>query len=163
MSDNSAEVGYLQQAIRLAVDNAAAGQLPFGAVVVRAGEVLATGVNTAVRDSDPTAHAEVAALRNACAAVGATRLPGATVYSSCEPCAVCQTVSAAVEVTGIVYAAPRKYVPDLGDPGSAEIGALLGRMQDNLRGLAPDRVTHLPVDGAAAPFARFLDDTSGTS
>jgi len=156
------EVGFLQQAIRLAGDNAAAGRLPFGAVVVRAGEVLATGVNTEERDSDPTAHAEVAAIRNACAAVGATRLPGATVYSSCEPCAVCQTVSAAAEVTGIVYAAPRELVPDLGGAGSAEIGALLGRMQGDLRSLAPDRVMHVAVDGAAEPFERFLANRSGT-
>ena len=73
MSGSQSEVGYLRQAIRLAVDNAAAGRLPFGAVVVRAGEVISTGVNTEERDSDPTAHAEVAAIRSACAAVGATR------------------------------------------------------------------------------------------
>lgn len=162
MSSNQDEVGFLQQAIRLAVDNAAAGRLPFGAVIVRAGEVLATGVNTEQRDSDPTAHAEIAAIRNACGAVGSTRLPGATVYSSCEPCAVCQTVSAAAEVTGIVYAAPRELVPDLGNAGSAEIGALLGRMQADVRSLAPDRVTHVPVEGAAEPFERFLDYRSRT-
>jgi guanine deaminase len=140
----------------------AAGQLPFGAVVVRAGEVLATGVNTEQRDSDPTAHAEVAAIRNACAAVGATRLPDATVYSSCEPCAVCQAVAAAAEMTGIVYAAPRESVPDLGNGGSPEFGALLGRMQEELRSLAPDRITHVPVDGAAEPFERFLLGHFGT-
>ena len=162
MSSNQGEVGFLQQAVRLAVDNAAAGRLPFGAVVVRAGEVLATGVNTEQRDSDPTAHAEVAAIRNACAAVGSTRLPGATVYSSCEPCAVCQTVSAAAEVRGIVYAAPRESVPDLGTAGSPEIDALLGRMQEGMRSLAPDRVTHVSVDGAAEPFERFLAYRSGT-
>jgi tRNA(Arg) A34 adenosine deaminase TadA len=162
MRSDPGDVAYLQQAIGLAVDNAAAGRLPFGAVVVRAGEVLATGVNTEMRDSDPTAHAEVAAIRNACAAVGATRLPGATVYSSCEPCAVCQAVSAAAELTCIVYAAPREAVPDLGNSGSSEIGALLTRMQDDLRSLAPDRVTQVPVDGAAEPFERFLAERSGT-
>jgi guanine deaminase len=163
MSSNQDGVGFLRQAIGLAVDNAAAGRLPFGAVVVQSGEVLATGVNTEARDSDPTAHAEVAAIRNACAAVGATRLPGATVYSSCEPCAVCQAVSAAAEVTGIVYAAPREGVPDLGNAGSAAMGELLGRMQDDLRRLAPDRVRHVPVDGSAEPFKRFLANRSAMS
>ena len=68
----------------------------------------------------------------------------------------------AAEVTGIVYAAPKEDVPDLRDAGTPEIGALLGRMQDNLRTLAPERVTHVPVDGAADPFERFPEARSGT-
>jgi hypothetical protein len=77
----------LRRAVVLAIENAAEGQLPFGALVVRDGEVLATGVNTALRDIDPAAHAEVAAVRAACRAVGTLDLRGAEVYSSCEPCA----------------------------------------------------------------------------
>jgi tRNA(Arg) A34 adenosine deaminase TadA len=107
---------WLAQAVQLALDNAAAGQLPFGAVVVRAGTVLATGVNTEVRDVDPTAHAEVAAVRNACRQLGVRHLEDATIYSSCEPCAICVSVAAAAGVTRIVYAAPKEFIPDLGDP-----------------------------------------------
>jgi guanine deaminase len=100
----------------LALDNAATAQLPFGAVVVRDGTVLATGVNTALRDVDPTAHAEVAAVRNACRQLGVVDLGGATVYSSCEPCALCVAVAAAAGVTRIVYAAPKEFVPGLEAP-----------------------------------------------
>ena len=107
---------WLAQAVQLALDNAAAGQLPFGAVVVRDGTVLATGVNTEVRDVDPTAHAEVAAVRNACRQLGTRFIEGATIYSSCEPCAICVGVAAAAGVTRIVYAAPKEFIPGLGDP-----------------------------------------------
>lgn len=107
---------WLEQAVQLALDNAAAGQLPFGAVVVRDGTVLATGVNTEIKDVDPTAHAEVAAVRNACRQLGVRELPNATIYSSCEPCAICVSVAAAAGVTRIVYAAPKEFIPDLGDP-----------------------------------------------
>lgn len=107
---------WLAQAVQLALDNAAAGQLPFGAVVVRDGTVLATGVNTQLRDLDPTAHAEVAAVRNACRQLGVGHLQNAVIYSSCEPCAICVTVAAAAGVTQIVYAAPKEFVPNLEDP-----------------------------------------------
>ena len=70
---------YLEQAVRLAAENGAAGQMPFGAVVVRAGSVLATGVNTSLADHDPSAHAEVAAIRAACKAAGSLDLRGAGV------------------------------------------------------------------------------------
>ena len=107
---------WLAQAVQLALDNAAVGQLPFGALVVRDGTVLATGVNTELRDADPTAHAEVAAVRNACRQLGVRQLTGATIYSSCEPCAICVSVAAAAGVTRIVYAAPKEFLPDLEDP-----------------------------------------------
>jgi guanine deaminase len=107
---------WLAQAVQLALDNGATGQLPFGAVVVRDGTVLATGVNTEWRDLDPTAHAEVAAVRNACRQLGVGHLGNATIYSSCEPCAICVSVAAAAGVTRIVYAAPKEFIPNLGDP-----------------------------------------------
>src|SRR4051794_12474340 len=96
---------FLRRAVDLAAGNAAAGQLPFGALVVRDGEVLAIGVNTALRDRDPTAHAEVAAVRNACRHLGVLHLTGAVIYSSCEPCALCHTAALAAGVVRIVYAA----------------------------------------------------------
>src|SRR5690606_15062535 len=99
-----ATADLLAEAVRLAVDNAAAGQLPFAALVVRDGTVLATGVNTALRDHDPVAHAEVEAVRAACRALGVQHLTGATLVSSCEPCAVCRAVAALAGITRIVYA-----------------------------------------------------------
>ena len=80
---------YMRMAIRLSVDNVEAGGGPFGAVIVRNGEVIATGVNSVVPDNDPTAHAEVSAIRTACKRLGTFKLDDCTVYSSCEPCPMC--------------------------------------------------------------------------
>ena len=80
---------YMRMAIRLSIENVDDGGGPFGAVIVRDGKVIATGVNRVVPDSDPTAHAEIAAIRSACRKLGTFRLDGCTVYSSCEPCPMC--------------------------------------------------------------------------
>ena len=80
---------YMEMAVRLSEDNIDTGGGPFGAVIVRNGEVIATGSNRVVPNSDPTAHAEVTAIRNACARLGTFKLEGCTVYSSCEPCPMC--------------------------------------------------------------------------
>ncbi len=83
---------FLQQAIDLATENVQSGRGgPFGAVIVRDGVVLATGVNQVTATNDPTAHAEVTAIRAACASISAFELRGATLYSSCEPCPMCLT------------------------------------------------------------------------
>jgi len=79
----------LRRAIRLACDNVAAGGGPFGAVVAKDGKVLGEGVNRVVPDADPTAHAEVVAIRAAARALGSHDLSGAVLYTSCEPCPMC--------------------------------------------------------------------------
>jgi guanine deaminase len=81
---------FMQQAIGLATENVTSGAGgPFGAVVVRNGEVVATGVNSVTALNDPTAHAEVMAIRAACTALGTFQLTGCEVYTSCEPCPMC--------------------------------------------------------------------------
>jgi guanine deaminase len=81
---------YMRLAIRLATENVTSGRGgPFGAVVVKDGKVLSTGTNQVTATNDPTAHAEVVAVRNACAAVGSFQLDGCEVYTSCEPCPMC--------------------------------------------------------------------------
>ncbi len=81
---------FMRMAIALATENVVSGRGgPFGAVVVREGVVLATGVNQVTATNDPTAHAEVSAIRNACRELGTFELTGATLYSSCEPCPMC--------------------------------------------------------------------------
>ena len=81
---------FMRMAIALATENVVSGRGgPFGAVVVRDGVVLATGVNQVTATNDPTAHAEVSAIRNACRELGTFELTGATLYSSCEPCPMC--------------------------------------------------------------------------
>ena len=88
--DYSAEdAKYMEMAINLSMENIDTGGGPFGAVIVRAGEIIATGTNRVVPNSDPTAHAEIMAIRNACAKLGTFQLTGCTVYSSCEPCPMC--------------------------------------------------------------------------
>lgn len=80
---------FMRMAIRISEENIDCGGGPFGAVIVRDGEVIATGANRVVPNNDPTAHAEVNAIRNACKALGTFSLDGCTVYSSCEPCPMC--------------------------------------------------------------------------
>ena len=81
---------FMRMAIALATENVVSGRGgPFGAVVVRAGAVIATGANQVTATNDPTAHAEVVAIRNACRELGTFELTGATIYSSCEPCPMC--------------------------------------------------------------------------
>jgi len=80
---------FIKQAIELAAANVAKGGGPFGAIVVRDGLAIATGVNQVTRNNDPTAHAEVVAIREACRVLGDFQLSGCELYSSCEPCPMC--------------------------------------------------------------------------
>jgi len=77
------------EAIRLAVENVGHGGGPFAALVVRDGVVIATGVNQVTSTNDPTAHAEMAAIRNACRELKAFQLTGCEIYTTCEPCPMC--------------------------------------------------------------------------
>ena len=80
---------FMQMAIDLSIENVANGGGPFGAVIVREGKVIATGTNRVTATADPTSHAEVNAIRAACAAERSFKLEGCTIYSSCEPCPMC--------------------------------------------------------------------------
>jgi guanine deaminase len=79
----------VKQVIELAVDNVRRDGGPFAALVVKDGVVIATGTNRVTRTHDPTAHAEIVAIREACRVLGDFRLTGCDVYSSCEPCPMC--------------------------------------------------------------------------
>lgn len=94
---------FMQMAIDLSVENVAQGGGPFGAVIVRNGEVLATGVNRVTASCDPTAHAEISAIRAACAKVKDFKLAGSIVYSSCEPCPMCLSALYWAGVSRIYY------------------------------------------------------------
>ncbi|HUZ93711.1 MAG TPA: nucleoside deaminase [Edaphobacter sp.] len=81
---------FMEKAIALATENVTSGRGgPFGAVIVRDGQVVATGVNLVAATNDPTAHAEVTAIRNASTALATFDLAGCEIYSSCEPCPMC--------------------------------------------------------------------------
>jgi guanine deaminase len=98
---------FLDRAVQLAVENVAAGGGPFGAVIVKDGVVVATGVNRVTAQNDPTAHAEVQAIRTACAELGTFTLAGTTLYSSCEPCPMCLASSLWARVDRVLFAADR--------------------------------------------------------
>ncbi len=79
----------MRKAIELSVRNVAEGGGPFGAVIARNGEIIATGVNRVTPNHDPTAHAEVSAIREACSKLKTFDLSGCDIYTSCEPCPMC--------------------------------------------------------------------------
>lgn len=79
----------MRQAICLGTENVSHGGGPFGAVIARKGEIIATGVNRVTQQCDPTAHAEVQAIRAAAARLGTFCLEGCSIYTSCEPCPMC--------------------------------------------------------------------------
>lgn len=79
----------MREAIRLSIDNVTNGGGPFGAVIARNGEIIATGVNRVTANCDPTAHAEVSAIRAAAKKLSTFDLSGCEIFSSCEPCPMC--------------------------------------------------------------------------
>lgn len=88
MSNENA--GFMQEAIRLSIANVEEGKGgPFGAVVVKDGKIIARGTNQVTSNNDPTAHAEVVAIRNACNVLNTFQLDGCEIYTSCEPCPMC--------------------------------------------------------------------------
>ena len=98
------DVKYIKMACELASDNIDKGGGPFGAVIVKNGEVLATGCNSVTIDNDPTAHDEVNAIRKACKLVNNFNLEGCVIYSSCEPCPMCLSSLYWAGVSRIYYA-----------------------------------------------------------
>ena len=111
-----ADSGFMQAALREAERAGAAGEIPVGAVLVAGGEVVATGQNRSIRDRDPSAHAEVMALRAGGQALGNYRIPGATLYVTLEPCAMCMGALVQARVWRLVFGA---YDPKAGAAGSA--------------------------------------------
>ena len=106
---------YLQQAIELArqgMDARKGG--PFGCVIVRDGEVVGKGCNGVTSTNDPTAHAEIVAIRDACQRLGEYQLTDCTVYTSCEPCPMCLGALYWARPARIVYAATRREAADAG-------------------------------------------------
>ena len=80
---------FMRKAIELSIENVKNGGGPFGAVIVHGDEIIATGVNRVTANNDPTAHAEVSAIRAACEKLGTFNLEGCEIYTSCEPCPMC--------------------------------------------------------------------------
>ena len=97
---------WIDRALRLARNAARAGEVPIGAVVVRAGQVLGSGRNRTIAARDPTAHAEIVALRRAGRAAANHRIGGATLYVTLEPCLMCLGAMVHARIDRLVYGAP---------------------------------------------------------
>ena len=103
MSERASDEGFMREALGEAQRALAAGEVPVGAVVVEAGLVIGRGHNQPIALSDPTAHAEVLALREAALKAGNYRLPGATLYVTVEPCPMCCGAALQARVGRVVY------------------------------------------------------------
>lgn len=117
----------MEHALELARRAEAAGEVPVGAVIVRNDEVLGEGMNRTIRDADPTAHAEVVAIRAAAERLGDWRLTESTLYVTLEPCAMCAGAIVLARIPRVVYAA---------DDPKAGMGGSLGNL------LQDDRLNH---------------------
>jgi guanine deaminase len=88
--DTDTQIKFMREAIKLSIDNVKSGKGgPFGAVIVKDGKIIAHGTNEVTSSNDPTAHAEVVAIRNACKMLGTFQLDNCDIYTSCEPCPMC--------------------------------------------------------------------------
>ena len=111
------DIGYMQLALQLAAEAAAAGEVPVGAVVVRDGVILGTGRNSPIQSCDPSAHAEMVALRQAALTLGNYRLDDCTLYVTLEPCAMCSG--------GILHSRLKRVVFGAVDPKTGCAGSVL--------------------------------------
>ncbi|MHC4813557.1 MAG: nucleoside deaminase [Planctomycetota bacterium] len=147
---------YLEQAIELAnqgVDANSGG--PFGAVVVLDGRVVGSGCNQVTSANDPTAHAEVVAIRAACRALGQFHLPGAILYASCEPCPMCLAAAYWAQVSAVYCAC--------GAEAAARAGFDDAQMHAEFKRPVGERrvpLVELSVSDADEPFERWLRSTT---
>lgn len=115
-ADAASHDSYMQQAIGLAEQAEQIGEVPVGALLLLDGEIVGRGFNRSIVDSDPTAHAEILALRDAGQALGTYRIPGSVLYVTLEPCAMCAGAMVHARVARCVYGAP--------DPKSGAAGTV---------------------------------------
>lgn len=104
----------MRKAIELSIKSVRNGGGPFGAVIAREGEIIAEGSNGVTIYNDPTAHAEVTAIRKACEKLGTFDLKGCEIYTSCEPCPMCLGAIYWAHLDKIYYANDRKDAADIG-------------------------------------------------
>lgn len=151
---------YMRLALEKCREGVEQGQSPFGAVVVSAeGEVLAAEHNCCRADHDPTAHAEVQAIRAACRKTQHRYLEGATVYATTEPCPMCFTASHWACITRIVYAAS---IADSASFGFREL-PITNEQLKSLGGTGVEIVPHVMRDEAIALFELWRDKQSDTA
>ena len=147
----------MQLAIRLSEENVQNGGGPFGAVIAKDGEVIATGVNRVTANNDPTAHAEVSAIRAACQKVENFKLDGCVVYSSCEPCPMCLSALYWAGVSKIYYANTKDDAKAINFDDSFIYEQL--SLERNARSIASEQMLH---DEAQKAFEMWSDKEDKT-
>ncbi|MFJ6538268.1 nucleoside deaminase [Paenarthrobacter sp. NPDC091711] len=148
---------YLNLAIKLAVQNVSDGGGPFGAVVVTPDGTVHEGVNRVTRDHDPTAHAEVVAIRRAAAATKSFDLSGSVLYASCEPCPLCLSATLWARIGRVYFAADRH--------GAARAGFDDAVFHEYFAGARPELlpVEHAALAASDEPFEAWRNHTHRTA
>ncbi len=143
-----------ERAVELALEHSRGGRNgPFGAVIARRGEIIAEGWNRVVEDNDPTAHAEIVAIREACRRLHNFSLKGCTIYTSCEPCPMCFAAIYWARLDSLYYAASGQSAENAGfDDRRIQSQLLLPPEQRALK------CVHLPLDSAEEVFRNWLDN-----
>jgi len=136
---------WLAQAVDLALENVRAGGRPFGAVLVRDGEVVATGVNRMLATCDPSSHAEMEALRQAGPALGTVDLSGSVLYASGHPCPMCLAAAVMTRVSAVYYVFSNADAEPFGFASTAAYQALGVTLDPS-----PLPLTQLDVPGRTA-------------
>ncbi|MFF0990367.1 nucleoside deaminase [Kocuria nitroreducens] len=150
---------YLQHAVDLAAENAAVDGGPFGAVVVTADGREFSAVNRVTADNDPTAHAEVMAIRSACRELGTFELRGAVLYTSCEPCPLCLSASLWARLDAVYFAADR-HDAAAGGFDDAEFYEFFAQGAEKRDRALP--VRHVPLATRTDPFEAWADNAHRT-
>ncbi len=136
------DLAMMRRALLAAEEAAGRGEVPVGAVVARGGEILAVAANERETTGDPTAHAELLAIREAAKSAGGWRLTGCTLYATLEPCPMCAGAAHAARIDRLVFAAPDPkagYAGTLHDTLAVERGLLQEEAANLLRSFFKDR------------------------
>jgi tRNA(adenine34) deaminase len=149
------EQRFMQLALEQAQQAWALGEVPVGAVVVRDGEVIASGCNQPIGRHDPTAHAEIVALRAAAEKLGNYRLPGCELYVTLEPCAMCSGAMMHARLARVVYAAS--------DPKTGACGSVLDLFREERLNHHTEVVGGVMADEASAMLRGFFAERRAAS
>ena len=141
---------WMTEALALAAAAGDRGEVPVGAVVVKAGAIVGRGGNAPISASDPTAHAEIAALRDAARALGNYRLPGCDLYVTIEPCAMCAGAILHARIARVVYGAP--------DPKTGACGSVIDLFAEPRLNHHASVTAGVRASECAALLTRFFDE-----
>ena len=149
------DIYFLKLAIELAKENVKNGGGPFGAVIVKDGQIIAKGTNRVTSHNDPTAHAEIVAIRQACTALSDFQLTDCIIYSSCEPCPMC--------LGAIYWARPKKLVFAANKFDAANAGFDDSFIYDEIQLPYSDRhleTVNLRIDESLQPFELWMSESN---